>query len=232
MECSDSYHWIFPKRFRLLIDETRVSQQEIADHVGVSRQAISQWKNGVTIPDMYHFRKVADFFNVPMEYLLGETESRLRENINAANDLGLSDKAITKLQEWAKENNGDEIISLAPTSRVLSDIISCADFQEFITRIRLYIAEYAEQRLHENDGHNKEYFENTELRTVVEHNEDERARILGLRTLRAEDYSAFNKYQAIEALERVLYPMPEDYYRAYQAQKEEDDDGEYSAEEE
>jgi transcriptional regulator with XRE-family HTH domain len=230
-ECSDSYHWIFPKRFRLLIDETRVSQQEIADHVGVSRQAISQWKNGVTIPDMYHFRKVAEFFNVPMEYLYGETESRVKENLTVSDDLGLSDQAVTVLKEWASEKvDAKDILSLAPTSKVFSDIITNGEFKQFIDRIRLYIVEHIEQGLHENV--NQEFYDDEKAKALTERDADSYARLSGMRAIKAEDLSTFYKYQAMEALERALYAMPEDYYIAYQAQKGEDDDGEYSGEEE
>jgi transcriptional regulator with XRE-family HTH domain len=230
MECSDSYHWPFPKRFRLLIDETRVSQQEIADHVGVSRQAISQWKNGVTIPDMYHFRKVADFFNVPMEYLLGETKSRLRENINAANDLGLSDKAITKLQNWANINRGWS--GKVPLSEVLSDIIAHDDFDTFLEHIQRYITEHIENRLFEENEENKVYIDDHIAAAWTESDADNNARFIGMRAIKAKDLSVFYKYQAMEALERVLYMMPTDYYVAHKLKQEGKDDGEYSAEEE
>ena len=40
-------------------------QQEVADYVGVTRQAVAQWKNRKTAPDMYSFKKVAEFFGVP-----------------------------------------------------------------------------------------------------------------------------------------------------------------------
>jgi transcriptional regulator with XRE-family HTH domain len=228
MECNDSYHWPFPKRFRLLIDETRVSQQEIAEHVGVSRQAISQWKNGVTIPDMYHFRKVADFFGVPMEYLLGETESRLRENINAANDLGLSDKAIAKLQEWANIKRYEP--NRAPLAAILSDIITDADFDKFLEHIQRYITEYIENRLfEENESH---WLDVQQSALWSEQDADNNARVIGMRAIKAEDLSTFYKYQAMGALERVLYLMPEDFYIAYKTEQGEHDGGKHSTEEE
>ena len=97
----DNYLLPFPRRFRLLIDETRVSQQEIADCVGVTRQAVAQWKDGKTNPDLYSFKKIADFFKVPLEYLLGETDSRVPENMKLADELKLSDRAIERLLDWA-----------------------------------------------------------------------------------------------------------------------------------
>ena len=76
MNDNDNYFLPFPRRLRSLFDETRANQQEVAKYVGVSRQAVSQWLNGKTTPDCYSFKKVAAFFNVPLEYLYGDTDSK------------------------------------------------------------------------------------------------------------------------------------------------------------
>jgi len=81
MDDKDSYFLPFPRHLRLLFDETRANQTEVAEYVGVSRQAVSQWMNGKTTPDCYNFKKVAEFFKVPLEYLYGETDSRVSKNI-------------------------------------------------------------------------------------------------------------------------------------------------------
>ena len=126
----DNYLLPFPRRFRLLIDETRTSQQEIADHVGVTRQAIAQWKDGKTNPDVYSFVKIAEFFKVPYEYLLGETDSKVRENMKLAGDLKLSDRAINRLLDWslAEKENASDI----PRSEIFSDLLANDDFEKFI----------------------------------------------------------------------------------------------------
>jgi transcriptional regulator with XRE-family HTH domain len=215
---------------RLLIDETRVSQQDIADYVGVSRQAVSQWKDGKTIPDMYNFKKIAEFFKVPMEYLYGETDSKIKEYLALADSIGLSDKAISKLQAWASEKESG-LISLATKTELLSDIITDADFDGFIHRIQQYIVEYIEHRLHQEDESNKEFYANEKAISWTSQDADNNARIVGMRAIKAEDLSTYYKYQAIEALERVLYAMPEEYYIAYKLEQE-GKDGKHSAEKE
>ena len=231
MNDKDNYFLPFPKRLRLLFDETRVNQQEVADYVGVSRQAVSQWKDGKTIPDMYNFRKIAKFFNVPMEYLLGETESKVNENMDIYERLGLSDKAISKLQSWLSEKQ-EFPLSQFPRSVVLSDIIADSGFDTFIFRIQQYIAEYVEKRLHEEDEHNRDYYASKEAIDLVEREADNYARYSGLRTIRAEDLSTYYKYQAMEALGLTLLPMPEGYYTAYRQKQDEEGarDGKHTAE--
>jgi len=66
------------------MDDTGASQQALADYVGVTRQAVAQWKDGKTIPDMYNFKRIAEFFKIPYEYLLGDTDSKAHENMALA----------------------------------------------------------------------------------------------------------------------------------------------------
>lgn len=231
MDSNDSYFQPFPRRMRLLIDETRVSQQDIADYVGVSRQAVSQWKDGKTIPDMYNFKRIAEFFKVPPEYLYGETDSRVKENLALADSIGLSDKAIAKLQAWTSEKESG-LISHATKTEVLSDIIADTDFDNFIRRLQQYIVEYVEHRLHQDYEGNKEYYDDQQLMSWSAQDANNYARILDLRVIKAEDLSIFYKYEAISALERVLSEMPEEYYIAYKLKQGEEKHGEYPAEKE
>ena len=77
-EENKSYYLPFPTRLRQLMDDIGASQQALADYVGVTRQAVAQWKDGKTIPDMYNFKRITEFFKVPYEYLLGDTDSKVQ----------------------------------------------------------------------------------------------------------------------------------------------------------
>lgn len=57
----------------------KIYQKELADAIGVSRQAITMWETGQRIPDTVTLKKLADFFNVTTDYLLG------RDNPNDVN---------------------------------------------------------------------------------------------------------------------------------------------------
>ena len=202
----------FPKRFRLLIDETRVSQQEIADYVGVSRQAIAQWKDGKTTPDVYNFVKIAEFFKVPYEYLLGETDSKVRENMKLVGELKLADRAINRLLDWAsseKENKSD-----ITRSEILSDLLIYDDFEKFIDCVRKFIAEYLGHRFYEDEQNQKEFYTDT-LFNLTPYELDQYARSIGYRSIKARDFSDLFRHQAIEILGWILEIMPEEYYVDY-----------------
>ena len=51
-----------------------LSQEELAARIGVSRQAVSRWELGSTMPDAPNLVKLADLFGVTTDYLLRETE--------------------------------------------------------------------------------------------------------------------------------------------------------------
>ena len=46
-------------------------QYELADKLGISRQAISKWEVGLCKPDLDNFIKLASLFNVSLDYLAG-----------------------------------------------------------------------------------------------------------------------------------------------------------------
>ena len=47
-----------------------ITQEQLAQSVNVSVQAVSKWENGISIPDTLVLVRIADFFNVSVDYLL------------------------------------------------------------------------------------------------------------------------------------------------------------------
>lgn len=56
--------------------EKNVGQKELAAHLNVSVGTISNYENGVHFPDLTTLCRIADFFCVTTDYLLGRTEYR------------------------------------------------------------------------------------------------------------------------------------------------------------
>ena len=46
------------------------SQEELADKMGVSRQAVSKWESGQTMPDLERILRLSSLFGVTIDYLL------------------------------------------------------------------------------------------------------------------------------------------------------------------
>ena len=51
-----------------------ISQEELANAVGVSRQAVQKWEAGASTPDLNNLSALADFFGVTLDYLVRGVE--------------------------------------------------------------------------------------------------------------------------------------------------------------
>ena len=49
------------------------SQEELADKMNVSRQAVSKWESAQTIPDIDKIMKLGELFGVTIDYLLKDS---------------------------------------------------------------------------------------------------------------------------------------------------------------
>ena len=58
------------EKIRLLRKKNDVTQDKLADHLGVTPQAVSRWESGVCYPDMNYLPSIADYFSVTMDDLL------------------------------------------------------------------------------------------------------------------------------------------------------------------
>ncbi|MDR1914418.1 MAG: helix-turn-helix domain-containing protein [Clostridiales bacterium] len=66
------------KKIYILRKEQRLSQEELAMQINVSRQAVSKWESGQAIPDTNNIILLSKILNVSTDYLLND-ESELSE---------------------------------------------------------------------------------------------------------------------------------------------------------
>lgn len=66
----------FSERLTSLRKEKELSQYELADLLGYSRGQIGNYEQGTREPDHSTLEKIADFFNVSIDYLLGKSNVR------------------------------------------------------------------------------------------------------------------------------------------------------------
>ena len=60
------------KQIRKLRKTRNMKQYEIGELLGVSTQTVSSWEVNRTEPNIYYLWKMADYFNVPLEYFVKE----------------------------------------------------------------------------------------------------------------------------------------------------------------
>lgn len=56
--------------------EKRITQRELAAKLGIARTTYSGYENGTRQPDQRTLNKIADYFGVSVDYLLGRTKTR------------------------------------------------------------------------------------------------------------------------------------------------------------
>lgn len=66
-------------RIQYLRKSRGMSQEELAEKIGVSRQAVSKWESEQSMPDLDKVILLSDFFGVTTDYLLKGTEPELQE---------------------------------------------------------------------------------------------------------------------------------------------------------
>lgn len=52
--------------------DARLSQEELAEKIGVSRQTVAKWENGTTVPDINSCMAMAELFEVSLDTLAFE----------------------------------------------------------------------------------------------------------------------------------------------------------------
>ena len=61
---------------KLLRQEYGISQQRLADAIGVSQPSINKYENHNIEPEIEILKRMADYFNTSIDYIVGHTDVR------------------------------------------------------------------------------------------------------------------------------------------------------------
>lgn len=64
------------KNLRLLRESHGISQQKLADAVGLTQQSINKYENHKIEPDIATLMLIADFFHTSVDFLIGHSEAQ------------------------------------------------------------------------------------------------------------------------------------------------------------
>lgn len=86
----------FCMRLKQLREKESISQKKLGEILNMSQQAIAKWETGAASPDPVMLIKIADYFGVSIDYLVGRTD-----NPNITNDVIVesADGNITSLDD-------------------------------------------------------------------------------------------------------------------------------------
>ena len=104
------------KRFQSLIGN---NTRALADYLGCTIQAVNQYKAGTAYPKTENLIKIAKFFGVSMDYLLGLSDVQSTDATiqNVCHFTGLTEKAVMSL---AKMKHSGDFQSLRMIGKVIA----------------------------------------------------------------------------------------------------------------
>ncbi|BCN30367.1 DUF5680 domain-containing protein [Anaeromicropila herbilytica] len=111
---------VFQNKFQLLRKQRGFTQEDLAEKLGVTRQAVAKWEVGRATPDIDKLIHISDIFQVSIDYLLKTEESctgRCIPEINIENEDDAIFEFLCKAKRVTYAGKGDkEEVSSRPNS--------------------------------------------------------------------------------------------------------------------
>lgn len=80
----------------LMQEHNNMSKYRLAKELGVHQTTIKNWIDGITTPSALDINKIADYFAVPVDYLLGKTDIKEKPSLSEE----LTDEEYEMLRLW------------------------------------------------------------------------------------------------------------------------------------
>lgn len=110
---------IFAKRFKELRVNAGVTQTEISKYLGITKATVSYYESGKRMPSNVIIRKIATYFKVPIDYLLG-----MDYVMEDSNDEYLKDDTLLKIIRRSKTLSSFILDDPRTNVRALEDFIN------------------------------------------------------------------------------------------------------------
>ena len=78
---------IFSEKLQLIRKNKGLTQEELAEKLDVSRQAVAKWESGQAYPDISNLIQISNLFNVTVDYLVRDQECMVSFETDIENDL-------------------------------------------------------------------------------------------------------------------------------------------------
>lgn len=185
-----------PDRLKTLIEQNKKPLREIAKELDVSFSVLSDWKNGKKTPRADSIVRLARYFEVSSDFLLGLTDARsIKSDVRATSEFtGLSEKSLESLNQMKASDRyfleqGHKERLILPTLNAILGHHEFAPFMEMVRKFMVYrdVPDYG--------GYG----------TSVE---DEKK---GLVLIGAMEYSELYRFRAMETFQRILLDVWNNY---------------------
>lgn len=96
----------FSKSLKNIRKKNNVSQEDLAEKLGVSRQTVSSWENDKSYPDIASIVKISEIFKVSLDELLKGYKNLKKEDLSKIKTITfgkLTDKEIENTEDYIEE---------------------------------------------------------------------------------------------------------------------------------
>lgn len=103
----------FSENLQKMRKEAKLSQEALAEKLGVTRQSVSKWESGASYPEMDKLISMCSIFNCSMDYLLNgkeNNENKKEEKFTVNNLVNEIVEGAEKTVKMLSEKDGREII--------------------------------------------------------------------------------------------------------------------------
>lgn len=104
----------FQHAFKSLRIKEGLTQEEIAYKIGVTRSAVGNWEQGMREPDIETLEVIADYFNVDMNVLTGNTDDNYIEDLKSKQvaQLICDNNELMMLFEVVKDLSKERLVAI------------------------------------------------------------------------------------------------------------------------
>lgn len=88
---------MFGEKLAKLRESRLLTQEQFGKRIGVSKQTVSNWENEYVLPSVEKLIRIANFFKVSADYLLGLDDTATTEDRVIIDVTGLNNKEIIHL---------------------------------------------------------------------------------------------------------------------------------------
>lgn len=101
------------KQIAMLRKRNNMTQAELAEKLSISYQAVSQWENGNTFPDITMLPEIAKIFNVSIDALFNEENS---SNIDLSFPFKVKDDTL-----YVIVSKGNKVLTMNEANKIVRD---------------------------------------------------------------------------------------------------------------
>ncbi|MBQ8606129.1 MAG: helix-turn-helix transcriptional regulator [Clostridia bacterium] len=87
-------------RIRELRENAELRQIDVANATGIDQKTLSNYETGKTNPDSYSLIKLADFFGVSIDYIVGRTNIDITSKENIVNKIQSIKKELDDIKKY------------------------------------------------------------------------------------------------------------------------------------